>query len=191
LDLDQIPLDDARAIDLCRRGKAEGLYPFDREAMQPYLQILEPRHFEDLMAAVVFYRLMPLENGMTKGDLEREWYPDLRSLRVRSMGPALIYQEDIMRLFRDIGGMKSGEGLKYLRASPGGKDELLENFKAGARRRGFEKIGERLVKALSSFTNLTCSKAWAVSRAYIGYKVAFLKAHFPAEIEEARNQAGK
>ncbi|MFM7194301.1 MAG: DNA polymerase III subunit alpha, partial [Bacteroidota bacterium] len=50
IDIEQIPLDDAKTYQLYQRGETTGTFQFESDGMQAYLRQLKPDKFEDLIA---------------------------------------------------------------------------------------------------------------------------------------------
>ena len=61
IDIDTIPLDDAKTLELYQRGDTNGTFQFESAGMQKYLKDLRPDKFEDLIAMNALYRPGPLE----------------------------------------------------------------------------------------------------------------------------------
>ncbi len=61
IDIDQIPLDDAKTYELYQRGETNGTFQFESAGMQKYLRELKPDKFDDLIAMNALYRPGPLE----------------------------------------------------------------------------------------------------------------------------------
>jgi DNA polymerase III alpha subunit len=61
IDIDYIPLDDAKTYDLYQRGETNGTFQFESVGMQKYLRELKPDKFDDLIAMNALYRPGPLE----------------------------------------------------------------------------------------------------------------------------------
>ncbi|HNQ00273.1 MAG TPA: DNA polymerase III subunit alpha, partial [Bacteroidia bacterium] len=61
IDIDAIPLDDVKTLELYQRGETNGTFQFESAGMQKYLKELRPDKFEDLIAMNALYRPGPLE----------------------------------------------------------------------------------------------------------------------------------
>ncbi|MFM9055808.1 MAG: DNA polymerase III subunit alpha, partial [Bacteroidota bacterium] len=60
IDIDTIPLDDSRTLELYQRGETNGTCQFESVGMQKYLKDLRPDKFEDLIAMNALFRPGPL-----------------------------------------------------------------------------------------------------------------------------------
>lgn len=61
IDIDHIPLDDAKTYELYQRGETNGTFQFESAGMQKYLRELKPDKFDDLIAMNALYRPGPLD----------------------------------------------------------------------------------------------------------------------------------
>src|SRR5205085_2588615 len=60
IDIDQIPLDDAKTFSLYQKAETIGTFQFESPGMQKYLRDLKPDKFEDLIAMNALYRPGPM-----------------------------------------------------------------------------------------------------------------------------------
>ena len=61
IDIDDIPLDDAKTYELYQRGDTIGTFQFESEGMRQYLKDLKPTDIEDLIAMNALYRPGPMQ----------------------------------------------------------------------------------------------------------------------------------
>lgn len=61
IDLDHLPLDDAKTFQLYQRAETIGTFQFESPGMQKYLRELKPDNFDDLIAMNALYRPGPME----------------------------------------------------------------------------------------------------------------------------------
>ncbi len=61
LDIDKIPIDDAKTYELYTEGRTVGTFQFESAGMQKYLRELKPSTFEDLIAMNALYRPGPMD----------------------------------------------------------------------------------------------------------------------------------
>ena len=61
VDLDTIPIDDAKTYELYQQGRTIGTFQFESAGMQKYLRELHPTVFEDLIAMNALYRPGPMD----------------------------------------------------------------------------------------------------------------------------------
>src|SRR5690606_24522655 len=60
INIDELPLDDAKTFELYQRGDTIGTFQFESPGMQKYLRELKPDKFEDLIAMNALYRPGPM-----------------------------------------------------------------------------------------------------------------------------------
>ncbi len=70
LNIDTIPMDDAKTFDLLCRGDAQGVFQLESSGMRELLVKLAPEQFSDLIALVALYRPGPLDSGMVDDFVE-------------------------------------------------------------------------------------------------------------------------
>ena len=61
IDIDRIPLDDAKTYELYSHGETTGLFQFESPGMKKHLKALKPNRIEDLIAMNALYRPGPME----------------------------------------------------------------------------------------------------------------------------------
>ena len=62
VDLDRLPLDDAKTYEMLQRGDAGGVFQMEGQGVRDMLRQMRPDRFEDLIAAVALYRPGPMAN---------------------------------------------------------------------------------------------------------------------------------
>ncbi len=60
IDIEQLPLDDAKTYKMLARGEATGVFQFESSGMREALRQVKPTEFEDLIALVALYRPGPM-----------------------------------------------------------------------------------------------------------------------------------
>jgi DNA polymerase III alpha subunit len=188
--LEQLPENDPETLALLSRGETEGVSLFCSEGMQDFLRQLKPVNFEDLAAAYALYRPGPLESGLAQAYLDRD--SSNRWPEFPGGGRFLIYQENVMHLFQ-AAGMSLSDSRRFQKAwcmrKRAEADLLLAAFTQNAKKQGLsEGWALGFVDVLKRYTHHAFCKAHAAGDANLGYQMAFIKAHYPEEFEEARKQ---
>lgn len=191
INIDEIPLTDKKTFELLRRADTTGVFQLESNGMKRYLLQLKPTELEDIIAMVALYRPGPMEwipdyiagkHGRKKTNY---LHPKLAPILAKTHGVA-IYQEQIMRIARDLAGFTLGEA-DILRKAMGKKiPELLakqkEKFIKGCLRNGAsEKIAKKVFAFIEPFAGYGFNRSHAACYAMIAYLTAYLKANFPAE----------
>lgn len=193
LDLTAIPLDDAKTYELLRRGETEGVFQFASQGMRSLLTRAKPDSIEDIIAIVAYYRPGPLQSGMMdkfincKHGREPITYihPKLEPYLKGTYG-LIVYQEQIMQIAHDIGGMTMGEALSMIKAISKKKEDKIrkgrETFIKGAVARGLdEQSAEAIYNLIEFFAGYGFNKAHSTAYAYLAYRMAYLRAHYPVQ----------
>src|SRR5690606_35011053 len=146
INIDELPLDDAKTFELYQRGDTIGTFQFESPGMQQYLRELKPDKFEDLIAMNALYRPGPMAYIPTyinrkHGRQPIEYHlPEMEPVLKESYG-ITVYQEQVMLLAQMLAGFSKGAA-DVLRKAMGKKqkavlDQMKAKFIAGATERGY------------------------------------------------------
>ncbi|MFC1806515.1 DNA polymerase III subunit alpha, partial [Planctomycetota bacterium] len=193
LDLSAIPMDDPETYALLHRGEAEGVFQLASSGMRNLLTRLKPDNIEEIIALVALYRPGPLQSGMVdkyikcKHGREAVTYlhPALEPHLKATYG-LIVYQEQIMQLAHDIGNLSMGEALTMIKAISKKKVEIIaarrEAFVQGAVANGLdEKSANDIFELIEYFAGYGFNKAHSTAYAYLAYRMAYLRAHYPVQ----------
>lgn len=191
IDIDAIPLDDAKTLELYQRGDTIATFQFESAGMQKYLKDLKPDKFEDLIAMNALYRPGPLQyipNFIKrKHGQEPVTYdlPELKEYLEETYG-ITVYQEQVMLLSQKLADFTKGEA-DTLRKAMGKKDKAtLDKLKpkfieqAGAKGLNIEKL-EKIWTDWEAFAAYAFNKSHSTCYAFVAFQTMYLKAHYPAE----------
>ncbi len=191
IDIDNIPLDDEKTLQLFSKGQTTGIFQFESAPMREYLKKLKPTSLSDLSAMNALYRPGPMDFIDDfidrKFGLKKVHYQDpiLEPILKETYG-IIVYQEQVIQIANRVGGMSLAEA-DMLRRAMGKKDlaamkEQKEKFTAGAVKNGIsKKTAEEIFEAIDKFANYGFNKSHAVAYSYVAYQTAYLKAHYTAE----------
>lgn len=195
IDIETIPLDDAKTYELYSRGETTGLFQFESDGMKKHLKDLKPTKFEDLIAMNALYRPGPMEyipdfikrkHGKSKIEYD---VPEMEEYLADTYG-ITVYQEQVMLLSQKLAGFTKGQA-DSLRKAMGKKirammDDLKVKFVEGCLKNNHpkEKI-EKIWKDWESFAEYAFNKSHSTCYSYISYQTGYLKAHYPAEFMSA------
>ncbi len=191
IDIDSIPLDDEKTLQLFSKGQTTGVFQFESAPMREYLKKLKPTSLNDLSAMNALYRPGPME--FIDDFIDRKFglksvefqHPILEPILKETYG-IIVYQEQVIQIANKVGGMSLAEA-DILRRAMGKKDltamkQQKEKFTAGAIQNGItKKIAEDIFDAIDKFANYGFNKSHAVAYSYVAYQTAYLKAHYTAE----------
>lgn len=190
VDMDHLPLDDAKTFALLGRGETTGVFQLESDGMKRYIKELQPSAFEDIIAMVSLYRPGPMQFIESyirrKHGIEEVIYDHpLMESSFRETYGIPVYQEQVMQVSKDLAGFTGGEA-DSLRKAMGKKiAELMEKMKAkfieGAMKNGVrEEIARKIFQKLEDFAAYGFNKSHAACYASIAYRTAYLKAYYPA-----------
>jgi len=195
IDIDKIPQNDALTYKLFQAGETTGVFQFESSGMKRYLRELKPTEFEDIIAMVALYRPGPMEwipdyiNGKKALKKPRLLHAKLEPILKKTYGVA-IYQEQVMRMARDLAGFTMAEA-DVLRKAMGKKivkllAEQKEKFIDGCVKNGISsQQAENIFSFIEPFAGYGFNRSHAACYALIGYQTAYLKARWPAEFMAA------
>lgn len=193
--LDNIPLDDPVVFELLGSGEVTGVFQVEGAGMRRMLREMRPTRFEHVVAAIALYRPGPMEYipsyiARMHGREEVGYrHPRLEPILAETFG-IIVYQEQIIRIARDLAGYDAGEA-DTIRKAVGKKNKkkLLEHrqrFVAGAKANGIPaRIGSGIFDDIETFARYGFNKAHAADYAVIVCQTAYFKAKYPVEYAAA------
>jgi DNA polymerase-3 subunit alpha len=191
IDLNTIALDDAKAYQLFQNGQTHGVFQFESSGMRDTLRKAKPQCLEDLIALNALYRPGPLRGGVVDDYIARKHgrveikyeLPQMEPVLKETYG-VIAYQEQVMRLARELAGFTLGQA-DELRRAMGKKDAAKmqakrDSFMKGCRDRGIpEKKASKIFEFIEYFAGYGFPKAHSTTYALLAYHTAFLKANYP------------
>ena len=202
-DIEKIPLTDAKTYNMMGKGLTDGVFQFESDGMKNVLRQFSPSSIEDLTAILSLYRPGPMDsipkyihNRHNPNDIKYDT-PLLKPILDVTYG-CIVYQEQVMQIFRVLAGYSLGRADIVRRAMAkkkhdvmrkerefflyGEKDENGNILSKGAIANGVPKeVAERIFDEMSSFSSYAFNKAHAAAYSFVAYRTAYLKCHYPAE----------
>ncbi len=202
-DIEKIPLDDVQTYNMMGKGLTDGVFQFESDGMKNVLRQLGPSSIEDLTAVLSLYRPGPMDsipkyisNRHNPDDIKYDT-PLLKPILDVTYG-CIVYQEQVMQVFRALAGYSLGRADIVRRAMAkkkhdvmkrerkffiyGEKDESGNVICEGALARGVsEETAERIFNDMSSFSSYAFNKAHAAAYSFVAYRTAYLKCHYMPE----------
>jgi DNA polymerase-3 subunit alpha len=216
--VDYVNLEDENLFIELRMGNNQGIFQFESEGMNALLRGIRIEKFDELVAANALYRPGPMGIGAHEEYIRNKFNPEKGTYAHDSLAPllqdtngVLIYQEQLMFIANQLGGLTLGEGdnlRKYMDSASKiiakqlcgeqlaedeikdknykGYLELWSKFIEGAKVKGLSieevtKIEDWLIKYLGYSFNLSHS----LSYSYIAMQTLFLKHYYPTEFYTA------
>jgi len=195
LDIEQIPYDDELTYELYSKGDTTGIFQFESEGMKKHLRDLKPNRFEDLIAMNALYRPGPMEyipnyikrkHGKEKIEYD---IPEMAEILEETYG-ITVYQEQVMLLSQKLAKFTKGQADSLRKGMGKKKKEILDDLKPkfieGCLANGiYEKKIEKIWQDWEAFAKYAFNKSHSTCYAVVSYRMAYLKAHYPAEFMAA------
>ena len=196
LDLDNLPLDDAKTYDLLNNAQTLGVFQLESGGMRDLCKKFKIASVEHITALISLYRPGPMDlipDFIQRRHGEQEIlypHPLLEPIARETYG-ILIYQEQVMQATQILAGYTLG-GADLLRRAMGKKklEEMVkqrETFVKGcAETNGIPapKANE-VFDLLEKFAGYGFNKSHAAAYAVVAYQTAWLKANYPVEFLSA------
>ena len=202
-DINCIPLDDADTMQMMSKGQTEGVFQFESGGMKNVLMSFKPQKIEDLIAIISLYRPGPMDS--IPKYIENRHNPHKIKYSTELLKPILdvtygciVYQEQVMQIFRSLAGYSLGRADIVRRAMAKKKHDVMEKERSafiygainddgtvsceGCVSRGVDpKVAEEIFDEMSAFSSYAFNKSHAAAYAFVSYQTAYLKCHFEKE----------
>lgn len=205
--VEEIPLDDAKTYAMFSKGQTFGVFQCESAGLRSVLTRLKPQNLEDIIAVISLYRPGPMDS--IDAYIENRHHPD----RIRYKAPQLqeildvtygcmIYQEQVMQIFRKLAGYSFGRADVVRRAMSKKKRDVMEQERAyfvhgqkdaqgnllcaGCVANGIsEQAANSIFDEMSSFASYAFNKSHSAAYAVVAYRTAYLKCHYPSAFMSA------
>ena len=197
--LERIPMDDEATFAMLTQGRTSGVFQMESTGMTGVCLGLKPHNIEDITAIIALYRPGPMESIprfiACKHDPKLITYkhPSLEPILSVTYG-CIVYQEQVIEIFRKLGGYSLGQADMVRRAISKKKAKEIEKerktFVYGDKERGItgciangipESTAQAIYDEIYDFANYAFNKAHAVSYAVVAYQTAYFKCHYTRE----------
>jgi DNA polymerase-3 subunit alpha len=182
---------DKPTFEMLTRGESVGVFQLESQGMRDLMKKVKPDHINDLIALVALYRPGPMDSipkyiackhGREKPDY---LHPMLEPILSETFG-VMTYQEDVMRIARELAGYTMGEADLLRRAMgkkiPSEMAQQRETFLKGATSRNIpDHVAEQIFEQAAKFAGYGFNKGHAAAYAQVAYQTAYLKANYPVE----------
>ncbi len=203
IDINRIPLDEPAVYKMLSQGNSDGVFQFESAGMKRVLTQLKPERFEDLIAVISLFRPGPMDS--IPRYIENRHHPERVTYAHPLLQPILqvtygciVYQEQVMQIFRDLGGYSLGRADVVRRAMSKKKYDVMQKEREiflhglvaedgtvlveGCVRRGVpEQVANAVFEEMASFASYAFNKSHAAAYAMVAYQTAYLKAKYPRE----------
>lgn len=199
IDIQEIPIDDEKTLELFRQGTLSGVFQMDGKGMKEASKTISPNSLKDIIALLALYRPGPMKEIPVYANNKANHILEIRDVRneiiegVEDILPVLedthgviVYQEQINQIAQIWAGYKLGEADVLRRAISGKKaDELLkgeEQFMKYSLEQGRGKeASKKIYELILAFADYGFPRAHASIYGLLTYQQAWYKANYPVE----------
>ena len=197
--MDKVRDDDPETFRMLADGKTQGVFQLESAGMTGVCVGMKADSIEDITAIVALYRPGPMDSIPTfienKLNHRKVTYkcPQLEPILKVTYG-CIVYQEQVIEIFRQLGGYTMGQADNIRRAISKKKMKIIEAerkvFVYGDQEKNIpgcvgngisEAVGQSLYDEIVAFANYAFNKAHAVCYAVVAYQTAYLKCHYPRQ----------
>ncbi len=201
VDVSKIPFDDTAVFKMLSRGETLGLFQLESAGFRRFLCDLKPTVFEDIIAGISLYRPGPMESipkyieNKNNPQHVSFMHPSLKPILEVTYG-CLVYQEQVMRIVRELAGYSYGRSDLVRRAMSKKKMDVMEQERhyfiygkkndagdvelPGCIANGIDAQTASLIfDDMVDFAKYAFNKSHAAGYAIIAYQTAYLKCHYP------------
>lgn len=183
-------LDDPHVYELLKHGYTQNVFQFASKGITKFLVEMKPECIKDLIAANALYRPATLENGAVEaytncknGYVAPTYLWGTHNSLKETFGQ-MIYQEQMVQIAREVGGLSLGEGVKLVKFISKKKIDKIKAFKEqfliGAQAKNCpEEDAVAIWDMIESGGSYLFNKSHATAYAVTSYVGAYLKANFP------------
>ncbi len=191
IDTDNINYNDPKVFSVISRGQTAGIFQLEHKGMTRFMTELMPSSLEDIIAGIALYRPGPMDQ--IPNYIRNKNNPESIVYAAEALRPILdvtygcmVYQEQVMQIFRDLAGYTMGASDLVRRAMAKKKHDVMMKergrFIAGSGERGINaEVAASIFEQMTDFASYAFNKAHAASYAVVAYQTAWLKTYYPAE----------
>lgn len=206
IDLDKIPFEKKVFKEIYGKGNTHGVFQCESAGMKRMWMQLQPDCIDDIIAGVALYRPGPMDfipqyiEGKKHPSKIKYLDPHLEPILGITYG-TIIYQEQVMRIVRDLAGYSMGRSDIVRRAMSKKKESIMnaerQNFVYGNENEGIcgciangisEGVAHKIYDLMIDFAKYAFNRSHSAAYAIVSYQSAWLKYHYPKEyLIEAMN----
>lgn len=205
--IEDIPLDDAEVYKMLAQGDTLGVFQFESPGMTSTIERLVPHDIEDLIAVISLYRPGPMDSIPTyiknrHNQSQIKYKTELLRPILGVTYGCIVYQEQVMQIFRSLAGYSYGKADIVRRAMAKKKHDVLENERkafiygetdergnevcCGCLKNGIPyEVANSIFDEMTSFASYAFNKSHAAAYATVAYQTAYLKCHYFKEYMSA------
>ncbi|MEG1705040.1 MAG: DNA polymerase III subunit alpha [Clostridia bacterium] len=188
-------MNDKNVFSLLSEGKTNGVFQLESEGLKQLMKALKPDCLEDIIVVISLYRPGPMDqipkyikNKLQVDNIE---YTDIALKPIlEATNGCMVYQEQVMQIFRDLAGYSLGRADLVRRAMSKKKIDVMnkerEVFVLGCKKNNINEISSnKIFDEIAEFAKYAFNKSHAASYAVISYQTAYLKTYYPVQFMAA------
>lgn len=197
---------DKRVYEMISAADTDGVFQLESAGMKQFMLQLRPGCLEDLIAGISLFRPGPMDQipkylvGKNNPDKVTYLHEKLRPALNATYG-CMVYQEQVMRIVRDVAGYSMGRSDLVRRAMAKKKHDVMQkerhNFVYGIEENGVVTVpgavrngidadtANKIFDAMADFASYAFNKPHAACYAVLAYRTGYLKAYYPVEFMTA------
>ena len=197
--LDRVSDDDPETYAMLSEGRTQGVFQMESAGMTGVCVSMKPTSIEDLTAIVALYRPGPMDS--IPNFISNKLNPKKVTYKTPLLEPILrvtygciVYQEQVIEIFRTLAGYTMGQADNIRRAISKKKQKVIESERTvfvygdpkqnipGAMAKGVsEAAAQSIYDEIVDFANYAFNKSHAVCYAVVAFQTAYLKCHYPRQ----------
>ena len=203
ISVSDIPMDDEKTYKLLSAGDTDGVFQLESAGMKSLLVRMAPRNVEDITVAISLYRPGPMDSipkylEYRKNPSSVKYLSPLLEPILDVTNGCIVYQEQVMQIFRTLAGYSFGRADIVRRAMAKKKRDVMEREREyfiygkkdengnveciGAVNNGVTlEAAQAIYDDMSDFAQYAFNKSHAACYAYLAYYSAYLKCHYPKQ----------
>ncbi len=197
--LEDIPDDDQAVYQMLSEGKTSGVFQMESAGMTGVGVGLKPKSIEDICAIIALYRPGPMDSipkflaCAQDPNLVTYKHPLLEPILSNTYG-CIVYQEQVIEIFRKLGGYSLGQADMVRRAMSKKKEKDVqrerESFIHGDPKRNIagclangipEAVAQSIYDEINDFAHYAFNKSHSLAYAIVAYQTAWFKCRHPRE----------
>ena len=197
--IEEISEDDPETFEMLAAGHTSGVFQLESAGMTGVCTAIKAKSIEDITAIIALYRPGPMES--IPKFVECSKHPEKVTYKHDLLRPILevtygciVYQEQVIEIFRRLAGFSLGQADMIRRAMSKKKHKVIDAERIafvhgdvsrnipGAVANGVpEQVANSIYDEILAFASYAFNKAHAVSYAIVCYRTAYMKRHYPQQ----------
>lgn len=183
--------DDKATFDMLSAKRNTAVFQNDSNFAERVFTAVKPKSISEIADCVSLGRpdsikfLEPYVKAKFEGIMPEQIHPLMNDILSRTYG-CLIYQEQLMKIFKVFGGFSDGQadGVRKCVAKKqlDKMDYYFDLFRKGARKNGYtDDVIEKIIELVKDNASYSFNASHSVAYGITTYKTAYLKCHYPVE----------